>query len=595
MLFHLKKIFLKPAQSLSFLVMCILLVYATWIHDNGYNVYMEGGLCNIILVMPYLFLFFLVFSYDIFYSYQKDDFNEVLCSRRISLKYQKYDVLILFLAISLVSVYIGWYLIHFFASKDAGGEAIVAYSVRICLIYVFLVLLFAVLAGWVVSYLKNRMAGFAALLIVFYCFDKSTLKILTALDVHSRPLYKFATLFTIFNIQRPGSITDTYYLMTAENVHLYAVLFWIFLCVCVICFLCRKFWLMSLNVLISFALVLAFAMPSGASYDLGGFNLFDKTSAEYCYYNENQIRKDEEQYISNSRNDFLVKKYEMEFGISDILSARVRMTVSNPGLERYQFTLYHSYEVEAVLDQDGKPMAYEQDGDYLDIRPGSGGTESITILYRGANSYFYSTTQGIVLPANYEYYPVPGWQRVFFMDGANACFTNELGEETDFDVTLSCSPRLKVFSNLLTEETETGWRSKGYRMTGKSNGCTIVGSPYLKSMEVDGLNVVYSYLDHDNSPEYSENAQDCKAFLKYLEKKNIPYKGKTLFVTPEGNYLNVCFATDHFVDQVFMLKDDYKKYIKQGNTYHILTDEERKMMEEVQNMTEEGEKNADGN
>ena len=333
--------------------------------------------------------------------------------------------------------------------------------------------------------------------------------------------------------------------------------------------------------------------PSGASYDLDVKNGFDKgNGAQYYYtseYSEERVESDEKKYLSNNKDDFDVLDYRMEIKITDILNAKVTMDVSNSNLEIYQFTLYHAYKVKSITNQDGKELSYKQDGDYIEIKNNGEKIASVTMEYEGADQLFYSTSQGIVLPANFEYYPSAGWKKVFMFDQSNMCFTTELMEKNiDFDLKLYTSKRMHVYANFEEKDRKQENRFMYYHFAGNGNGLTIVGSPFLREKSWNGLRIIYSVLDEENKPEASGIEEYYENLFIYAKEKNISLEGKTFFVTPSVNYGNCCFASDHFVNSsVGGFPYYYDTFLEQGNVYHIITDEERQEMEELQRQMEE--------
>ena len=593
---HIKKTIRNPVLIIPILITFIVFLYYL-LTDSiraEEGLYIEGGIDTVFILMPYLFFLFLIISYEMFYSYNKTGFSEMICSNGINFRCQKYDFIILFLINIVMTILVFFRLVVYWKEKGMNGFYLFYYSAKVSIIYVFFVVLFAVLAGWCVSCIKNRVLGICILLVVFYCFDYRFIGDFLALSYDNYSVYKTATLFCLFNIQEVPGFVDPYYPISIEIINIYRAWVWILFTISIIFLLGKK----RIGAIISFMCTVVclalYFQPSGASYDMFVYSAFDKIRGAQYYYgfeSEERVESDEKNYLSKNKDDFEVLDYRMELKITDILNAKVTMDVSNSDLEIYQFTLYHLYKVKSITNQDGKELSYKQDGDYIEIKNNGEKIASVTMEYEGADQLFYSTSQGIVLPANFEYYPVAGWKKVFLFDQSNDCFTTELMEKNiDCDLKLYTSKRMNVYANFEEKDRKEENHFMYYHFAGNGNGLTIVGSPFLREKNWNGLRIIYSCLD-ENKPEafeYEEYEEDYYDLFKYAEEKNISLEGKTFFVTPALNCGNCCFASDHFVDSSagdFLY--DYDTFLEQGNVYHIITDEERQELEELERQMEE--------
>ena len=232
--------------------------------------------------------------------------------------------------------------------------------------------------------------------------------------------------------------------------------------------------------MISIGMLVLFFMPSGAVYSLPYMaNYFDSVNYDQAYYmQDDQINLDNRK-ITETRNDFQVTQYKMNFKIKDIMYASVTVVPDRPNLAEYQFTLYHLYHIKEIRNDRGELLPYDQDGDYLLVKNTMKNLTSITIVYSGASQYFYTTSQGMMLPANFEYFPVAGWHNVFFTAGA--IFSRELLSQTvQFDVDLQIRGNYPVYSNLLVEDRGKRKGYSCYKIQGNCNGLTLIGNPYLE-------------------------------------------------------------------------------------------------------------------
>ncbi len=577
LILHFKKIYRKTALMSLLLICSLALLYSIFIRESGFGVFLQGGMCVTFQVMPYIFLFMMFFSYEVLYSFRKDEFNELLCCKCLDIKSQKYDMIWITIYGMLVSGVIFFFLIMQSKGLGYSQRELQNYFIRFAIIYVVLPIILAELIGWLISCIKNRIVAMCMLFVCFYCFDTTFLQSVVGWNLNNEMLFKLGTLFALFDSQATGAITDPFYFVSVENIHIYCVMFWILAVLAVILFLAKKKIGFGISLILSCLCFVMFWQPSGASYALPVVNGFDRWMGEQYYYTVDRQKEDQANYVKKNKNDFAILGYDMDIQIKDILKAEVTADLSTEDLDSYQFTLYHSYKLKAVKDQNGNLLEYYQDGDYVEVINKNKNLKSITFEYEGANQYFYSTSQGVTLPANYAYYPMAGWKTVFIRDSYNICFAQELPDDNmTFSLKISIPKKMKIFTNITTEKTVVERNRKILHYNGASNGLTIMGSYFLRDMDIEGVKVVYSCLDKENTPEDPQIYESYKNFFNEIE-----FQGDNVifFAAPEENYNNVCFGNNQIVDQLYKVPQDYEKYCKQGNTYYIPTEEDEAELE----------------
>lgn len=188
---------------------------------------------------------------------------------------------------------------------------------------------------------------------------------------------------------------------------------------------------------------------------------------EWSYRNENPIGPEQ------SAN-FNVESYELTFVVHSKLEATAVVTVSNPYLREYLFTLYHNLTIHSITDELGQELSYTQNGDYLTIQSPTGAKE-LHFNYSGNLGKYFTNYQGIALPGYVPYYPMAG--HVAFWNGT----TNNVIANTDFPVThfkITVNSPLDVVCNL----TETSHNS----FEGNAGTISLYGG-LLVEAETDGL------------------------------------------------------------------------------------------------------------
>ncbi|MHB1018068.1 MAG: hypothetical protein ACYC2X_09325 [Coriobacteriia bacterium] len=160
--------------------------------------------------------------------------------------------------------------------------------------------------------------------------------------------------------------------------------------------------------------------------------------AKYHYY------KAREQ--AESPPDFRVSRYDMVLAAGRNLSATVTMSLTDDThSDAYRFTLYHGYTVRSVKDASGEDLDYSQDGDYVSIRS-TEDQQSLRLEYDGSGDNEYANYQGIFLPGDFPYYPVPGFAALW--DEESQLLRNVAGDLTPTDFSVEFKAHVPVVSNL---------------------------------------------------------------------------------------------------------------------------------------------------
>lgn len=140
---------------------------------------------------------------------------------------------------------------------------------------------------------------------------------------------------------------------------------------------------------------------------------------------------------------FSIEAYEMDLTISKELHAEVTITIDNPDLARYDFTLYHGYILSSVRTEHGE-IPFTREGDYISI--GSlNGADRVVFTYYGKSPKYYANAQAITLPGYFAYYPKAGRLDIWDRD-RYGYVVNVSPNESHY--TVKVRSNLKVFSNL---------------------------------------------------------------------------------------------------------------------------------------------------
>ncbi len=519
-------------------------------------------------ILPYIFLVYLVIAYECFYDIKRFHMEELLLGNGQLLRAQGKEFVVLLGADLLGSVYLFAFHIMCYSQADVFCKALVLYTVRVIFIYIFLMILVAICIGWAISLVTSRLYGLALIALTFYVFDMSFLSLLSSMSDKHEFLWKLTTLFSFFFQSRRGICRDADYLLTAENVHIYRALFFACFMLAIILWkqAGRKAWSVVSGMLAVTFLALFF-QPTGAVYFMMNIpNTRDSVSYVERYrqaeYSDISLTKK-----GQNKKAFQVENYDMNVTVTDQFQAEACVVPTDGTQKEYPFTLQYIFQVDQVTDERGEKLTFEQDEDYLLVHNSRGKLHSIRIVYHGTTKGFYATTQGMMLPANYAYYPMPGWHRIFLESGdpypglkgkivGDDCFSREVfSEETDFKVTLRCKGKYPVASNLktLAQTKEHGFVV--WKLSGRSDGITLIGNSYLVERNIEGVRVICSRLDCENVPEGENVSKYKELFHKIDQETKYSMKGKTFIVSPDYNYINWCVANDHIVDTLLGERD----------------------------------------
>ena len=239
----------------------------------------------------------------------------------------------------------------------------------------------------------------------------------------------------------------------------------------------KRWWTGGLGLLLSAVLLTGYFIPvSVPVMDLSTSGVF----ADAAYYQT--IHAGEQRNVAA---DFRVKKYRLDFSMGLNLTGRAKVYVDRSELKSYRFTLYHGYKVKQVTDQTGAALDFRREHDYVTVTRGGADVEYLCLEYTGKSPKYYSSYAGVCLPANFAYYPIPGY-RELFKDSFYGFIDCSLPYDTAFDV--RCSGRKQMYCNLAARGNN--------HFAGNARSITLL-SGYYDTLKLNNTLVVY--------PKYADN------------------------------------------------------------------------------------------
>lgn len=391
------------------LLVCFLgnLVYSCYSFslNNDVLIYLKNSIK--LCLLSFVILCFT--SYEFFYLYKRCYIDEALYSHKngkTRILTSTVTVLLFIPALEFFSAFVFNFVI--FLSSGINDYSYLYHIFSVLFLYVFLGGIIPILLGVFFAQKTKRIVSYALMALIIFLVSSTSDFIPGGLSQVTKINFWEAKYFLAYIL--PNDLEwyiNHDYGMYAEIYRWNLIIFWISLLSFLFFKLCQikktalKAVLLSLTLLIStFNLVGYFY---GGSHIEKGAQLDSISMSDYLFYTENEQK--------NQDPDFEVTSYDMDLSIYRQLDAEVSMTLSDTGLEYYNFTLYHGYNVLKITDIEGNALKYNREGDYVTVI-GNGNLQLINIKYSGYSPILYSNYQACSLPGFFAYYPIPGFHKI---------------------------------------------------------------------------------------------------------------------------------------------------------------------------------------
>lgn len=423
------------------LLVCFLgnLVYSCYSFslNNDVLIYLKNSIK--LCLLSFVILCFT--SYEFFYLYKRCYIDEALYSHKngkTRILTSTVTVLLFIPALEFFSAFVFNFVI--FLSSGMKDYSYLYHIFSVLFLYVFLGGIIPILLGVFFAQKTKRIVSYALMALIIFLVSSTSDFIPGGLSQVTKINFWEAKYFLAYIL--PNDLEwyiNHDYGMYAEIYRWNLIIFWISLLSFLFFKLCQikktalKAVLLSLTLLIStFNLVGYFY---GGSHIEKGAQLDSISMSDYLFYTENEQK--------NQDPDFEVTSYDMDLSIYRQLDAEVSMTLSDTGLEYYNFTLYHGYNVLKITDIEGNALKYNREGDYVTVT-GNGNLQLINIKYSGYSPILYSNYQACSLPGFFAYYPIPGFYKI---TGDYTTYNPiEIKSETEFNIRVDSARQF--YSNL---------------------------------------------------------------------------------------------------------------------------------------------------
>lgn len=423
------------------LLVCFLgnLVYSCYSFslNNDVLIYLKNSIK--LCLLSFVILCFT--SYEFFYLYKRCYIDEALYSHKngkTRILTSTVTVLLFIPALEFFSAFVFNFVI--FLSSGMNDYSYLYHIFSVLFLYVFLGGIIPILLGVFFAQKTKRIVSYALMALIIFLVSSTSDFIPGGLSQVTKINFWESKYFLAYIL--PNDLEwyiNHDYGMYAEIYRWNLIIFWISLLSFLFFKLCQikktalKAVLLSLTLLIStFNLVGYFY---GGSHIEKGAQLDSISMSDYLFYTENEQK--------NQDPDFEVTSYDMDLSIYRQLDAEVSMTLSDTGLEYYNFTLYHGYNVLKITDIEGNALKYNREGDYVTVI-GNGNLQLINIKYSGYSPILYSNYQACSLPGFFAYYPIPGFYKI--TGDYTAYNPIEIKSETEFNIRVDSARQF--YSNL---------------------------------------------------------------------------------------------------------------------------------------------------
>lgn len=423
------------------LLVCFLgnLVYSCYSFslNNDVLIYLKNSIK--LCLLSFVILCFT--SYEFFYLYKRCYIDEALYSHKngkTRILTSTVTVLLFIPALEFFSAFVFNFVI--FLSSGMKDYSYLYHIFSVLFLYVFLGGIIPILLGVFFAQKTKRIVSYALMALIIFLVSSTSDFFPGGLSQVTKINFWEAKYFLAYIL--PNDLEwyiNHDYGMYAEIYRWNLIIFWISLLSFLFFKLCQikktalKAVLLSLTLLIStFNLVGYFY---GGSHIEKGAQLDSISMSDYLFYTENEQK--------NQDPDFEVTSYDMDLSIYRQLDAEVSITLSDTGLEYYNFTLYHGYNVLKITDIEGNALKYNREGDYVTVI-GNGNLQLINIKYSGYSPILYSNYQACSLPGFFAYYPIPGFYKI---TGDYTTYNPiEIKSETEFNIRVDSARQF--YSNL---------------------------------------------------------------------------------------------------------------------------------------------------
>ena len=404
-------------------------------------------------VIPCVFLIasFIYFSYELTIKLHENNMAEYFRAYRQGL-WQAYGAIILCLLtlVAIPSTMFLLFMLFFYNYINVEYYPFMVHLLKVSLLYFGMSFIAGILLGTVMAAkLKSNRLAVYSLTVLFMLLNTTVTSNLffhiSYMLLNSYPLEKvlfgIKDFFTLVPHQLGSNFAiDPIYGLPTEPIRWILAGFWIIFPLTLIMSECFNH---KVKKTLTAMACLVLVLSVGLFVFRGSTLVMDLRNDSYPYsdmlYYDDRPEADYRRY----QTEFTISNYNMDLTVSNELHAIVKITVDNPALHRYEFTLYRGYILDEVRTEK-EAIPFKREGDYISI--GSlNGSDHLIFEYHGKSPKYYANRQAITLPGYFAYYPKAGRRNIFDV-GQSAYVINLSPNESRYEVKVHSD--LNVFCNL---------------------------------------------------------------------------------------------------------------------------------------------------
>lgn len=411
------------------------------------------------------------------------------------------------------------------------------------IINIFFPSIIASLLGATIALRFKRFAAYGVMTIAIFCaspfFENVvfTVYYMTSNNPNPINLYPYWDVFKIF-APNLTVLPDTIYGLAIEAPRWFLAVFWILFLCGIFIFQIYKEINKKRNIICS--TIVIFAIASFALYLQPSSVVRADYRPDGVSFGEQSYEKTVEETVKKA--DFDVLSYDMNLDIRRQMKANVSMIMeTSKEIDRYEFTLYHGYEIIKITDCNGQEIPFTREGNYFNIlKTFENGKNEINIQYAGSGNKYYSNYQGIALPGYFPYYPMAGKLKLWDKN-TQSVYVNTEFEPKSF--TIKVNSPLNIISNL---------NQSSHVFKGTSTTVTLIGG-FIVEENINGLlatNCPIARCDNTLLMTLNNRWDEIKAVIG--EERNITFDNKKIIMMPR----TVCSSSGG-QEEGFVYLDDH--------------------------------------
>ena len=333
-------------------------------------------------------------------SAQFEDVDETICSYKRHGYYQTAGLLRL-LPVFILSQIILYAGVSIISVRNDGTDYFLSVLPKMFVCNLFLPMAICLLVAYVCALLPNQRSA-AIVMIAFLVMTSPFVEVLVSGHQGTHTLgYKIRHCFAVFGEEIQWIFSSQVGIQT-EWTRFGVQFFWIFLCLGAVCLIKKR------KICVTGCLLLACSVGCMVYAQLPA-SVFRHYNGHIDFY----LYKDEAGGLPRTEEPYTISDYDLTLNIGRQLDVTGTLVFeADEPTDEFDLTLYHTYKVKSL--ESAEPITWSVEDDIVTIRT-EAPTErlEIDLNYAGYHDFFYSSTDGALLPGWLPWYPMAGDNPVY--------------------------------------------------------------------------------------------------------------------------------------------------------------------------------------